>query len=95
LANRNVGFVSTANLYRLSALLRAEIPKVCLIPLVEMPSRPGNTEKLHRFCLISASKKALSLFSRMLAQALHDQSVRREDFLMRTFAQAETALGGI
>ena len=34
LANRKVEFVSTENLYRLSALVRAEIRKVCLAPPV-------------------------------------------------------------
>jgi hypothetical protein len=34
LANRQVEFVSTENLYRLSALVRAEIRKVCLVPPV-------------------------------------------------------------
>jgi hypothetical protein len=32
--NRKVEFVSTENLYRLSALVRAEIRKVCLVPPV-------------------------------------------------------------
>jgi hypothetical protein len=34
LASRKVEFVSTENLYRLSALVRAEIRKVCLAPPV-------------------------------------------------------------
>jgi len=34
LANRKVEFVSTENLYRLSALVRAEIRKVCVAPPV-------------------------------------------------------------
>ncbi len=34
LASRKVQFVSTENLYRLSALVRAEIRKVCLAPPV-------------------------------------------------------------
>ena len=33
LAKRTVEFVSTENLYRLSALVRAEIGKVCQVPL--------------------------------------------------------------
>ena len=33
LAKRTVEYVSTENLYRLSALVRAEIRKVCQVPL--------------------------------------------------------------